>query len=86
MAFDKIDQTGNEDIGKTWAKLNVMLQELYALPGASSASINAAVAAKTQIAALTTVTTPDATDLATAQALANANKAKINAIIAALKA
>lgn len=45
-----------------------------------------AVAAKSQIAALTTVTTADATDLATAEALANANKAKINAIIAALKA
>lgn len=41
---------------------------------------------KPQIAALTNVTTADATDLATAQALANANKAKINQIIAALKA
>lgn len=41
---------------------------------------------KTQVAALTNVTTADATDLATAIALTNANKAKINAIIAALKA
>lgn len=41
---------------------------------------------KTQVAALTPVNTADATDLATAVALANANKAKINAIIAALKA
>ena len=41
---------------------------------------------KTQVAALTPVTTPDATDEATAIALANANKAKINAIITALKA
>lgn len=41
---------------------------------------------KTQIVALTAITTPDATDLATAQTLANANKAKINQIIAALKA
>lgn len=41
---------------------------------------------KTQITALTAITTPDATDLATAQTLANANKAKINQIIAALKA
>ena len=32
------------------------------------------------------ITTPDATDLTTAQALANANKAKINAVIQALVA
>lgn len=44
------------------------------------------VAAKTQIAALTTVSTANATDLTTAVALANANKVAINAIIAALKA
>ena len=36
------------------------------------------------VAALTPVTTPDAADEATAVTLANANKAKINAIIAAL--
>lgn len=48
--------------------------------------IDGAVAAKTQVAALTPVTTPDATDAATVITLANANKAKINAIIAALKA
>lgn len=41
---------------------------------------------KTQVAALTPVTTPDATDEASAITLANANKAKINAIIVALKA
>jgi len=41
---------------------------------------------KTQVAALTPVATADATDLPTAIALANANKAKINAIITALKA
>lgn len=41
---------------------------------------------KTQVAALTAVTTPDATDAASVITLANANKAKINAIIAALKA
>lgn len=40
----------------------------------------------TAIQALTAITTADASDLATAQALANANKAKINQIIAALKA
>lgn len=42
--------------------------------------------AQTAIQALTAVSTADATDLATAVALSNANKAKINAIIAALKA
>ncbi len=41
---------------------------------------------KTQVASLTPITTPDATDEASAITLANANKAKINAIIAALKA
>lgn len=41
---------------------------------------------KTQVAGLTPVTAPDATDGATAITLANANKAKINALIAALKA
>jgi hypothetical protein len=44
------------------------------------------VAAKTQVAALTAIATADATDPATTMALANINKAKINAIIAALKA
>lgn len=38
------------------------------------------------VAALTTVTTPDATDEATAVTLANALKVKVNQIIAALKA
>lgn len=41
---------------------------------------------KPEIAALTPVSTPDATDATTVITLANANKAKINAIIAALKA
>lgn len=41
---------------------------------------------KTQVAALTPVNVPDATDAASAVTLANANKAKINAIISALKA
>ena len=43
-------------------------------------------ASKAAIAALTPVATANATDLPTAQALANANKVAINAIIAALKA
>lgn len=41
---------------------------------------------KPQVVALTAISTADATDLPTALALTNANKAKINAIIAALKA
>lgn len=44
------------------------------------------VPTKTQVAALTAIATADATDPATTMALANINKAKINAIIAALKA
>lgn len=52
----------------------------------TSAEVSTALKAKTQIAALAAVTTADATDEASAIALANANKAAINAIIAALKA
>lgn len=52
----------------------------------TAVEVGTALKAKTQIAALAAVAVPDATDLATAQALANANKAAINAIIAALKA
>lgn len=48
--------------------------------------IDGAMAAKTQVAALTAIATADASDPATTQALANECKAKINAIIAALKA
>lgn len=48
--------------------------------------IDGAIAAKTAIAALTPVATADATDPASVIVLANANKAKINQIIAALKA
>lgn len=44
------------------------------LPGSNSA-----------VVALTPIATADATDLATALVLANATKAKVNAIIAALK-
>lgn len=39
---------------------------------------------QTAVAALTPVTTPDATDAASVITLANANKAKINEIVAAL--
>jgi hypothetical protein len=51
-----------------------------------ASQMGGAVAAKTQIAALSAIATADATDLASAVTLTNANKAKINAIIAALKA
>lgn len=51
-----------------------------------ASQIDGAIAAKTQIAALTPVSTPNATDATTVITLANANKAAINAIIAALKA
>lgn len=62
----------------------VTIYDLPAVP--TTAQVRTAVSTKPQIVALTNVTTADATDLPTAQALANANKAKINAIIAALKA
>jgi len=48
--------------------------------------IDGAVAEKAEIAALTSVSTADGSDPATTQALANALKVKVNAIIAALKA
>lgn len=41
---------------------------------------------KTEVAGLTPISTADATDPASTQALANEIKAKVNAIIAALKA
>lgn len=44
------------------------------------------VPTKAQVAALTTVTTANATDPATTMALVNELKAKVNAIITALKA
>lgn len=53
---------------------------------ANAKSVGSSAASSAAIAALTPVSQADATDLASAQALANANKAKINAIIAALKA
>ena len=48
--------------------------------------INAGRADKPQIAALTAIATIDAIDPPTTMALANACKAKVNAIIAALQA
>lgn len=40
----------------------------------------------TRIASVATIATPDATDLPTAITLANANKARLNQLITALKA
>ena len=51
-----------------------------------ASQIDGSIADKSEIAALTAIATADATDLATAITLANATKAKVNAIIAALKA
>ena len=65
------------------------LVELSMVPPLASEvanQINTSIATKTQIAALTPVATANASDLATAIALTNANKTAINAIIAALKA
>jgi hypothetical protein len=52
----------------------------------TTAEVGSALKAKTQVNALAAVSVADATDGATAATLANANKAAINAIIAALKA
>lgn len=52
----------------------------------TSTEVGNALRTKTAINALAAVTVADATDATTAAALANANKAAINAIIAALKA
>ena len=51
-----------------------------------AAQISGELASKTAVAALTPIATADATDLATVLVLANATKAKVNQIIAALKA
>jgi hypothetical protein len=51
-----------------------------------ASQIDGAVAAKAQIAALATVATADASDLATAITLVNALKVRLNQVIAALKA
>ncbi|MEI3845324.1 MULTISPECIES: hypothetical protein [unclassified Microbacterium] len=52
----------------------------------TSTEVGNALKAKAQVAALAAITVADATDEATAIALANATKATVNAIIAALKA
>ena len=51
-----------------------------------ASQMSGAVAGKAQVVALSAIATADATDPATTMALVNECKAKINAIIAALKA
>lgn len=60
--------------------------QLGLLEGIKAGLLQPSAASATAIAALTAVATPDATDLPTAEALANALKVKVNAIIAALHA
>lgn len=90
MAFKALDTTGNSVPGRNEAEANRMFRELYGdledLPAVTASEIEAAIAAKTEIAALTAVATADGSDLATTQALANALKVAVNAITAALKA
>ena len=66
------------DISQTWA-----LSEAITL---STASVSDALKVKTAINALAVVSTANASDPATTQALSNANKVAINAVINALKA
>lgn len=75
--------------GVKTTKLVGDVEQTYALSEGitvSSASVGDALKAKTAINALTAVATANASDPATTQALANANKVAINAVIASLKA
>ncbi len=67
----------------------VLISQLGLIEGIKAGAFEVSatdVPTKTQVAALTTVTTADATDPATTMALVNELKAKVNAIITALKA
>lgn len=73
----------------TTAQKLVLVSQLGLIEGIKAGAFDVAatdVPVKSEITALTTVTTADGTDPATTQALANALKVKINQIIAALKA
>ena len=86
MPIDPINHGGER---RVVLKLNEVIEAVNnppAAPAPTTAQVSAALKAKTQINALTAVSTANATDEATAIALANANKTAINAIIAALKA
>lgn len=63
-----------------------LVSQLGLLEGIKAGLIQPTAASAAAVAALTTVTTADATDAATTQALVNQLKAKVNQIIAALKA
>lgn len=70
---------------------NVILADEFRAPGgggtaATQAYVLAETKSKTELVATAAVATADATDLATALVLVNALKAKINALLVALKA
>lgn len=60
------------------------LLELSMVPRLAQEVANQINTPKAGVVAITAITTPDATDLATVLTLANATKAKVNALIAAL--
>lgn len=62
-----------------------IIAQLGLLEGIKAGVFQDSAAAKAAITALTPISTANASDPATTQALANANKVAINAIIAALK-
>lgn len=62
-----------------------LLAQLGLLEGVKAGALQASAAANAAITALTLITTPDATDEATAITLVNDCKNHINAIIDALK-
>ncbi len=63
-----------------------LVAQLGLLEGIKAGLLQPSPDSSAAISSLTAVTTPDATDEATAITLANALKVKVNAIIAALKA
>lgn len=62
------------------------LVELGMVPQLATEVANNLPSSNAGVQAVTAITAPDATDLATAQTLANQNKARFNALLAALKA
>ncbi len=55
-------------------------------PAAAEMVIESLESSLSPAAAVANIATPDATDLASAEVLANANKAKINALLVSLRA
>lgn len=62
------------------------LAELSMVPALAKEVADNIPSSNAGIQAITAITTPDATDATTVITLANATKAKVNALIAALKA